>query len=65
MRHRVVLLAAVCCIAAACGCSGPPPALPQSVIAQGIEALPKKHPEVPPEQLERCTDCHRVADAPR
>ncbi|MDZ4169331.1 MAG: hypothetical protein U1E26_06720 [Coriobacteriia bacterium] len=48
----------------ATGCAGPPAALPASVLAQGVEAVPEKHPKMSEEQLMACGNCHRTSDAP-
>lgn len=59
-----VALALALASVATTGCTSPPPALPASVMAQGVEAVPEEHPELTEQQLAACGDCHLTSDAP-
>lgn len=56
-----VLIAAVLLLP---GCTKPPSALPRSVIAEGADALPEKHPKLTDQQREKCVSCHREVPDP-
>lgn len=64
MRLGGVIVAVVVAAQLVAGCAGPPPALPASVMAQGVEAVPEKHPKMTEQQAAACGDCHRTSDAP-